>query len=147
MTNFLPTTNIGCVKSMWVFMGIIPLSLLYLINLFRKIEFWHKLWTFVCLVLRIMHHNICKFSTSIGKLSLIAKKTPKYWTLTMLLSSFSLGMYNCKLSILALVESIAIIEEWVVKPAHAHFQHLKLVVWADFLQHPILTKHLLQPLH
>ncbi len=75
MANFLLATNLGCVNSMWFFMGTISLNLLYLINIFRRVDLWHKSWTLTCLVLQLMHCNICKFSTSIGKLSLIAKKS------------------------------------------------------------------------
>jgi hypothetical protein len=56
-------------------MGTIPLSLLYFINSFQRVDLWHKSWTPTCLVLQIVHYNICKFSTSIGKLSLTTKKS------------------------------------------------------------------------
>jgi hypothetical protein len=74
MTNFLKTTNFGCIDSTWVFMGMFPLSLLYLIRPFHKVNCWHKSKAPTCYVLQIMHHNIYGFSTSIGKLSLLTKK-------------------------------------------------------------------------
>jgi hypothetical protein len=51
------------------------LVLLYFIRLFFRVDVWNKVLPYVCFVLHIIHHNICRFTRSIGKLSLIAKKT------------------------------------------------------------------------
>jgi hypothetical protein len=58
---------------MWVFIGMIPLSLLYLIKPFQRLIYWHKSLAHVCFVLQIIHCNICGFSISIGNLSLTIK--------------------------------------------------------------------------
>ncbi len=90
-------TNFGCVDSTWVFMGMIPLSLLYLIRPFHKVDCWHKSRTLACYVLQIMHCIIYGFSTSTSKLSLTTKKTLAYWSSTMWLPSYNLGSYSYKL--------------------------------------------------
>jgi len=60
---------------MWVFIGLIPLSLLHLIRSFHRINHQHKSLAHACFILQIIYHNIYKFSLSIGKLSLTTKKT------------------------------------------------------------------------
>jgi hypothetical protein len=59
---------------MWVFVGMIPLSLLYLVRPFGNGGCWHKSLTPSYYVLQIIHCNICKFSMSIGMSSLTKKK-------------------------------------------------------------------------
>jgi hypothetical protein len=55
----------------------IPLSLLYLIRPFRKVDHWHISRAPTCSILQIMHSNICDSSTSASKLFLTTKK-PHY---------------------------------------------------------------------
>jgi hypothetical protein len=50
------------------------LILLYFIRPFFRVNVWNKELPYVCSVLQIIHRNICGFTRSIGKLSLIVKK-------------------------------------------------------------------------
>jgi hypothetical protein len=61
---------------MWVFIGMIPLSLLYFIRPFQRLNCGNKSLAHVCFVLQIMHCNIYGFLISIGKLS-FATKNPQ----------------------------------------------------------------------
>jgi len=64
ISNFLWASNLGCAYSMWVFIGVIPLSLLYLIRPFGNVGCWHKSLRPTYSILQIIHCNICKFSMS-----------------------------------------------------------------------------------
>jgi hypothetical protein len=59
--NFFKSTNFGFANLMWVFIWMIPLSLLYLIRPFFRIDHWHKSLTHVYFILQIIHYNIYKF--------------------------------------------------------------------------------------
>jgi hypothetical protein len=77
---------------MWVFIGMIPLSLLYLIRPFQKLNCGHKSLAHVCFVLQIMHCNIYGFSISIGKLSLATKNLQQ---IELPLCGFQVGILAC----------------------------------------------------
>ncbi len=96
MANFIRATSFVCENSTWVFMGVIALSFAILDKAF-VLNHWYKSKTPICFVFQIMHHNICGFSTSIGKLSWTTKKTLAYWSLIMWLPSRNLGLYSYKL--------------------------------------------------
>jgi hypothetical protein len=66
---------------MWVFIGMIPLSLLYFIRPFQRLNCGNKSLAHVCFVLQIMHCNIYGFLISIGKLSFV---TTCYITTTLI---------------------------------------------------------------
>ncbi len=72
--DFLWANNQGWIKSAWVFMGIIPLILLYLIKPFFKIKLWDKTLPATFSDMHTIHCNICKFSRSTCKSSLTTKK-------------------------------------------------------------------------
>jgi len=67
--------NFGCADSTtWLFIGMIPLILPYLIGPFHKVEHWDRSKAPTCYVLQIMHLNIFSFSKSTSKLSFTTKK-------------------------------------------------------------------------
>jgi hypothetical protein len=75
----------------------VPLSLLYLIRPFQRLNCWHKSLAHVCFVLQIIHCNIYGVSISIGKLSLTTKKSPTNWASTIWLPSCNFNLYSCML--------------------------------------------------
>ncbi len=103
ISNFLNNDQLylsnqfGCVDSMLVFIGVITLSLLYLMKLFCKVDCWHKSLALANILLRIIHRNIYEFSIFIGKLSLATKRALANSISIMWLLSYNLDLYNCKL--------------------------------------------------
>jgi len=61
------------IESTWVFMGIIPLVLLYLIKPFFKTKLWDKTLPTTFFDMHTIHCNICKFSRSTCKSSFTTK--------------------------------------------------------------------------
>jgi hypothetical protein len=59
-----------CVYSIWVFIKMFPLNLLYLIKKIHKwVNHWHKTLAHACFLMFIIHYNIYTFSKSSSKLS------------------------------------------------------------------------------
>jgi hypothetical protein len=97
---------------MWVFIGMIPLSL-YLIRPFQRLNHWYKSLAHICFVLQIIHCNIYGFSISISKLSL-ATKNPQQIELS--LCGFQVAASTCIIACYittTLIKFVATIK-WVV---------------------------------
>lgn len=65
--------NFECAICTWVVMGIIPLTLLYLIKCLCKVDIWAKTSN-----LHIIHCDICGFTKLTCRWLLITKKSPTY---------------------------------------------------------------------
>jgi hypothetical protein len=73
-------------------MGVVPLILLYLIRIFLRVDLWNEKLPYACSIIYIINCNICKFTRSTSKLSLIAQRKPNKYSFDYVASKLQLEL-------------------------------------------------------